>query len=783
MARCCGCSCSATSPPSATASRCRCRVRTGGCSRSSPCTPARTSATRWPPGSGPTSRPRAPTCAPPCGRCAGRSAPTRVEATRTSVALAGAVVRDLDDARRSRAATPRSTRRLRRAGRRLGRAAARAEHLRRRMAAGSTRSRPPRTDPADAARWTARRCALTPLDEPAHRVLIERLAAAGDRAGALVAGRELAERLRAELGVGPGPGHAGGCSRACADPRPGRRCRRARGPPMFGRAAELADADRGLVGGARRDGAGSCSSPARRGSARPGWWASWPGGRTTRGRASRSARAWTSAARRRSRCGRSWRARSSTVVPRPPEPLGWPAELGRLAPDLAARAGPPGRAAAGRRAGAGAAAAVRRRAAARRVGGGGQAGAARGRGRAPGRPREPRPVRAHRSTARRAARAVRADPPRPARPLRRRRAARRPRGPRRRGHRDRARPAARARRWPRWCAASRRCPTPAVDAGGRGGRRQPAAGGGERPGGGRGQAGRRGAPGQPAGAGPGRARRAARARAGARGGHRGGGARRCRRPRSRRCPCDRPTGDAERRVLDSGLAAPRAAAACATGTRCSPRPPAPTCATRRARTWRSRWRSRRPPAPGDARARRGGPPPAAGGPRRPRRAPLAAGRPARPHARRPAGGHRVLGRGRALRPRRRRHAPRARRGARLVGPDRRVRARVGGRARLPHPRRRGGRVAPARAAPQDRRVQPGRLPRGLPPRRGAARPGRARRRCGPGCSSAWRGTRAPAGDPVAGGRPARARCGSWSRRATCRQAWRTSWWPRPSPPG
>ena len=59
MARCCGCGCSVTSPPSATANRCPFRVRTGGCSRSSPCTPARTSATRWPPASGPTSRPRA----------------------------------------------------------------------------------------------------------------------------------------------------------------------------------------------------------------------------------------------------------------------------------------------------------------------------------------------------------------------------------------------------------------------------------------------------------------------------------------------------------------------------------------------------------------------------------------------------------------------------------------------------------------------------------------------------------------------------------------------------
>jgi DNA-binding SARP family transcriptional activator len=59
--------------------------------------------------------------------------------------------------------------------------------------------------PAVAASWAARRCALTPLDEPAHCVLIERLAAAGDRAGALVVGRDLAARLRAELGVAPGP--------------------------------------------------------------------------------------------------------------------------------------------------------------------------------------------------------------------------------------------------------------------------------------------------------------------------------------------------------------------------------------------------------------------------------------------------------------------------------------------------------------------------------------------------------------------------------------------------
>jgi DNA-binding SARP family transcriptional activator len=44
-------------------------------------------------------------------------------------------------------------------------------------------------DAAAAVRWSRERCALTPLDEPAHCVLLRRLAAAGDRAGALATGR------------------------------------------------------------------------------------------------------------------------------------------------------------------------------------------------------------------------------------------------------------------------------------------------------------------------------------------------------------------------------------------------------------------------------------------------------------------------------------------------------------------------------------------------------------------------------------------------------------------
>src|SRR5580693_5255637 len=49
------------------------------------------------------------------------------------------------------------------------------------------------------------RAELDPLNEAAHADLVRQLAAAGDRAGALVAGREVTDRLRADLGVRPGP--------------------------------------------------------------------------------------------------------------------------------------------------------------------------------------------------------------------------------------------------------------------------------------------------------------------------------------------------------------------------------------------------------------------------------------------------------------------------------------------------------------------------------------------------------------------------------------------------
>ena len=725
MARCCGCSCSARSPPSATANRCRCRVRTGGCSRSSPCTPARTSATRWPPASGPT----CPTARANLRTAVWGAAPgarrRRRRRDRTSVALAGSV-RDLDEigpaiaGRRSLAARRDA---LRRAGRRLGgRRAGRAPAAARR--GRSTRSRPRRADPADAARWTARRCALTPLDEPAHRVLIERLAAAGDRAGRSSAGRDLAERLRAELGVAPGPRPRGRCSPGLRGPA----ALRPAGPPgcgsrpMFGRAAELAALTAAWT--AARDGhgrvvvlvTGEAGIGKTRLVARAG-----PAGRQRRGPRRASARASTSAARRRSRSGRSWRRALVASCRAPPEAAGWPAELGRLAPDLAA--------ALGRRA------ATARRSRRRSWSGCGCSTPCCGWSSGPRRAARccswPRtctaPTAASLALCAHIGRRLAALPvlfvlTRRDRPARsgRRRAARRPGRPRRRRHRDRARPAGGGRRSPRWPAASRPWPTrpstqvvapPTATRCSRW--RAP----GRWP-----RAATRAAA-EPAGRWSGRrsgrcpspARELAEAR-------RGGGPRAVRGRGRGACPATATTPSAA--VLDTGLVRRGAAAACAyrhallaEAARADLRDPERTPPGGRARR---RGGRRGPATPGPPRC----PPPAAGGPRRPGRAPLAAGRPARPLARRAAGGRRVLGRGRALRPRRRR-------GLRLelaevhawLGPDRRVRARVGGRARPARPgRRRSARLVPARAALQDRRVQPGRLARRLPSGRGAAAP-------------------------------------------------------------
>ena len=71
---------------------------------------------------------------------------------------------------------------------------------------------------SEALEWSRRAVAVDPLSEDAHRGLIARLAAAGDRARALMVYRALAERLRRELSVAPSPPRASWWS-ACASTR------------------------------------------------------------------------------------------------------------------------------------------------------------------------------------------------------------------------------------------------------------------------------------------------------------------------------------------------------------------------------------------------------------------------------------------------------------------------------------------------------------------------------------------------------------------------------------
>ncbi|MGH3788173.1 MAG: AAA family ATPase, partial [Pseudonocardiaceae bacterium] len=174
---------------------------------------------------------------------------------------------------------------------------------------------------------------LTPLDEPAQCALLRRLAAAGDRAGALATGRAFAQRLRAELGVAPGPATravlaqlrgptiAGGAS-------PGGAAR-----PLFGRTRELAALAEAWS--AAGDGRGRVVVVTGEGGigktrlvAELARRAGNAGGRVAVGAGvdvggEAPLTVWQELARQLVR-----------AVPVPPEDAGWPQELGRLAPDL-----------------------------------------------------------------------------------------------------------------------------------------------------------------------------------------------------------------------------------------------------------------------------------------------------------------------------------------------------------------------------------------------------------------------------------------------------------------
>ena len=193
-------------------------------------------------------------------------------------------------------------------------------------------------DSAMAARWSRLRCELDPLDEAAHADLVRQLAAAGDRAGALVAGRQITDRLREELEVRPGPSlraalaEARGSSGAPFPAGPGA------ARPLFGRTAELHT----LM---------AAWTAARAGHGRVVLITGEAGIGKTRLVAELARRADNAGARIAVGAGvdvggaaplAMWQElvpQLARSVPPPPEQAGWPAELGRLTPDIAARLG------------------------------------------------------------------------------------------------------------------------------------------------------------------------------------------------------------------------------------------------------------------------------------------------------------------------------------------------------------------------------------------------------------------------------------------------------------
>jgi DNA-binding SARP family transcriptional activator/tetratricopeptide (TPR) repeat protein len=202
-------------------------------------------------------------------------------------------------------------------------------------------------DAAGAARWSRLRCELDPLNEAAHADLIRQLAAAGDRSGALVAGREVTGRLHAELGVQPGPA----LRAALAEARGPGAASPSVGPvtvlgsfggfgsrPLYGRAAEL----RTLM---------AAWAAARAGHGRVVLITGEAGIGKTRLVAELARRAENAGARTAVGAGvdvggvaplATWQElvpQLARTVPMPPEQADWPAELGRLAPDIATRLG------------------------------------------------------------------------------------------------------------------------------------------------------------------------------------------------------------------------------------------------------------------------------------------------------------------------------------------------------------------------------------------------------------------------------------------------------------
>jgi DNA-binding SARP family transcriptional activator/tetratricopeptide (TPR) repeat protein len=185
---------------------------------------------------------------------------------------------------------------------------------------------------ADAVWHTRQLCRLDPLDEAAHRALVERLIQAGDKAGAVLAARDFTELLRSELGVRPSPATRATHARLRTNvPVPPR-------PRLFGRTSQLrqltaawkvaADGMGQVVVLTGEAGIGKTSllaELARR--------VGLAGGRTAVGAGmdvvgETPFAVWLELARS-----------LVATVARPPEGAGWPVELNRLSPQLGARLG------------------------------------------------------------------------------------------------------------------------------------------------------------------------------------------------------------------------------------------------------------------------------------------------------------------------------------------------------------------------------------------------------------------------------------------------------------
>jgi len=197
-------------------------------------------------------------------------------------------------------------------------------------------------DHAAAVRWSRMRCALTPLDEPAHCTLLRALVAAGDRAGAVTAGREFVRTLRDRLGVAPTAATRAVIAEVAGPPVHGPAASTRERPPMFGRRAELtlltdawaaARAGRGrvvVVTGEGGIGKTRLAAELARRADNAGARVAVGAGIDIGGDAPLAV--WHELARE-----------LVARVPAPPAELRWPLELGRLTPDLPAALGRRGR--------------------------------------------------------------------------------------------------------------------------------------------------------------------------------------------------------------------------------------------------------------------------------------------------------------------------------------------------------------------------------------------------------------------------------------------------------